>query len=145
MKFITLFSAIIGLSSPALSKNCVYQEIQPKKRESALGIYKINSTTELHVENGHPTDNVFEGPAIIHENGKKKCLIEGGIFSNFFLSSTKTHLIAVEYSGSCHSQKLVDITSCQISQLDQPKCHKVKQKGRKLSSRFPCNKTNTTF
>ena len=113
MKTLTLFFGFFFLSS-SFAADCKFSKIEISKRQGETGFYQLNKTTTLEMLSGMEGNNFFEGPGWIQIKGKRKCKIEGGNFSGFYLSNSKKYIMTSEYSGSCGENRIIEINNCKV-------------------------------
>lgn len=84
-----------------------------------MGIYKVTENIELQVDEGQDDRNYFDGPISVFINGKQNCQIKGGgIYSKFYLSSSNTHVLTAEYSGSEGTNRVFEIQTCKFDSVN---------------------------
>lgn len=84
-----------------------------------MGIYKVAPNVELRISEGQDDRNYFDGPISVFINGKQKCQITGGgIYSNFYLSNSNTHILTAEYSGSVGTNRVFEIETCMFDSVN---------------------------
>ncbi len=98
---------------------CTYKEIPLTKRVGKLGIYKVTQHIELRISEGQDDRDYFDGPISVFMNGKQKCQISGGgIYSNFYLSNSNTHILTAEYSGSGGTNRVFEVETCKFDSVN---------------------------
>ncbi len=117
--FSTVFVAAICLpNSKALAAPCDMRAIDSKTVGYSAGKVKIGDDIELAIREAHKSDKgIYKGPIAVLMSGKEKCTINGGIFSNIYVSQSDRYLLTHEHSGSAGAVRIFDIQTCK--QVDE--------------------------
>lgn len=135
MKKIITILTLLTATSFSFAKDCSFRKVDLTKREGTTGIYKISDkiTLELLEE--------VEGPVWVVLNGTRKCKIDGGNFSGFYLSDSKKYVMTSEYSGSCGENRIFDINTCKIHSVKADYCGSAEVVGSKVINKPACEPT----
>ncbi|WP_408095614.1 hypothetical protein ACJVC5_11280 [Peredibacter sp. HCB2-198] len=134
-KFASLL-ALLTVTSYSFAKDCSFRKLEITKREGTTGFYKISDKITLELLEG------VEGPAWITLNGKRNCKIEGGNFSDFYISASKFYLMTSEYSGSCGENRIIDIKTCKGHSVKAEYCGSAEVvNGNKVVNKPACEPT----
>lgn len=119
MRNLFILSLMVVSHLSLRAEACTYKEISLTKRVGKVGIYKISENIELRISEGQDDRNYFDGPISIFINGKQKCQVSGGgIYSNFYLSNSNTHILTAEYSGSEGTNRVFEIETCKFDSVN---------------------------
>ncbi len=113
---LTFFAATIFLAtSSALAAPCDMRAVSSKSVRYAAGKVKIGDEIELAIVETQKSDKgLYKGPIAVLMSGKEKCTINGGIFSNIYVSESDRYLMTHEHSGSAGAVRIFDIQSCRV-------------------------------
>ena len=118
MKIFFVLSLVFITQAGLRAEACTYKEISLTKRVGKTGIYKVTPNIELRIDEGQDNRNYFDGPISIFINGKQNCQISGGgIYSNFYLSDSNSHILTSEYSGSSGTNRVFEIETCKFDSV----------------------------
>ena|GEM_PF-3199500 len=114
MKYRILLSMLVSwsISGAASAKVCHLQKLTSYKKTTDQSFFKLDRNTTLLLEGADPEHKAYEGPAWILANEKKICKINGGIFANIYFAASQNIIMAEEYSGSCGTNQMIDVTTC---------------------------------
>lgn len=128
---------LVFFSSISQAK-CDFEKVNLEKRDKISGLFKISKDMGLVLEGSDSENKIFEGPARIEVSGKKKCDINGGIYSGVYYSKMKSLLMLEEYSGNCGSHRIINPKNCKQVGQSAEYCGSASLEGNKLINEPPC-------
>lgn len=107
-----IFFLVMALVSNLAQADCNFLKMSASKKVDDGSIFRINSTKSILLLGSGPNQHAHEGPAWLMEKDKKKCKINGGIFSDLYINLKKNTLLTQEYSGSDSYAQIIDLRNC---------------------------------
>ncbi len=135
-----ILSALI-LSSivvrPAMAANrCQFEKVE-LTASGTSSTYPVGKRTIL-LDEANQDHTTHEGPLKITQSGKTLCTFSGGNYSAIYVNSDKSLLMTEEYSGSCGSNRVIDIKNCKVVGMKARYCGNAKIVGLQLISEPAC-------